>query len=298
MNRLINLGVLSPQLLALAVVLVAWGGAPRTLMAQEGETVLLRLRPRVGDTLRVRMEQTSEFEGTRRLAGRRSGASADSTTHERSRLLVFTRICVDAVSGDGTMITAITDSVRLTSNAPGGAALEAASRAAEGSRVRLRVASDGATWLAPPEDPFAPQLRAFVTQLPATLPRDSVAIGQSWTRKMDIPLAPAPNASKGPTSLSGVFRLDSLSGDRRMAYVSLTGRLARNTSVPYGNGRKVAVVSTSGSINGTIEIDRERGWITEVRTTVVSRSLMDESAGGAPLTARMWMKISQWVRVY
>jgi hypothetical protein len=56
-------------------------------------------------------------------------------------------------------------------------------------------------------------------------------------------------------------------------------------------------LSTSGSITGNIIIDRARGWIIDVRTSVVSRSLMQES-GSSTTSARMWMKISQRVQVY
>ncbi len=253
------------------------------------------------------MEQTTEFEGTRGpdKGANASGAKAagDSTSYERSGLRVYTRIAVEATDLNGADVTAITDSVRLTTSAPGGGALEAAARAAEGRRVRLRVAPDGATTVAPSDGAYTVPLRTVVTQMPATLPRDPVEVGQSWVRSMEIPLVAAGDGG-GSAALSGTFRLDSLSRGGEIAYVSLTGRLARSTSVPYGagrggggGGRRAAVVSTSGSITGSIVIDRARGWITDVRTSVVSRSLMQES-GSAAATARMWMKITQWVHVY
>ena len=119
------------------------------------------------------------------------------------------------------------------------------------------------------DGPFATPLRAVVTQMPATLPREPVEVGQSWVRTMEIPLV-APGDGGGSAALSGTFRLDSVSRGGDIAYVSLTGRLARSTNVPYGargkesNSRRAAVVSTSGSITGSMVIDRARGWITDV----------------------------------
>lgn len=280
--------------------MLALGSITRAASAQRYS---LQLRPRAGDTLHLKMEQTTEFEGTRgREKGTGGKAAADSTSHERSGLRVYTRIAVESTDLDGADVTAITDSVRLTSSTPGSAALEAAARAAEGRRVRLHVAPDGATTVTQSDGPYAAPLRAVVTQMPATLPREPVEVGQSWVRTMEIPLV-APGDGGGSAALSGTFKLDSVSRDGAIAYVSLTGRLARSTNVPYGasgkgiNGRRAAVVSTSGSITGSMVIDRTRGWITDVRTSVVSRSLMQES-GSSAATARMWMKISQWVRVY
>jgi Family of unknown function (DUF6263) len=287
-----------------AACILALGGAANAASAQRYS---LQLRPRAGDTLRLKMEQTTEFEGTR---GRDKGSAdgpggakvaADSTTHEKSSLRVYTRIAVEATDLDGADVTAITDSVRLTSSPGGNDAIAAALRAAEGRRVGLHVAPDGATTVAPATGMSAGPLRAVIRQMPATLPTDPVEIGQSWVRTMEIPVAPAAGGG-GSAALSGTFRLDSVSRGGDIAYVSLTGRLVRSANVPYGSEQgtrrgRAATVSTSGSITGSIVIDRARGWITDVRTTVVSRSLM-QSNGSSTTSARMWMKIQQWVQVY
>jgi hypothetical protein len=146
-------------------------------------------------------------------------------------------------------------------------------------------------------------LRAVVTQMPATLPKEPVEIGQSWVRTMEIPVVPAAGGG-GSAAVSGTFKLDSVSKGGDIAYVSLTGRLVRSTNVPYGpdgtggqGKRRNATVSTSGSITGSIVVDRSRGWITDVKTSVVSRSLMQQ-AGYTSATARMWMRITQRVQVY
>jgi len=263
----------------------------------------LQIRPRAGDTLHLRMEQTTEFEGTHAREKPAAGKPAtDSTSHERSGLLVFTRIAVEATDLDGADVTAITDSVRRTNNAAQRGPFEAAARAAEGRRVRLHVAPDGATKVA--EDAYALPLRNALTEMPATLPREPVEIGQSWVRTMEIPVARLGDPS-GSAALSGTFRLDSVSRGGEIAYVSLTGRLARSTNVPYGAAgsgggsgkQRSAVLSTSGSITGSMVIDRTRGWIIDVRTSVVSRSLLQETSSAAS-SVRMWMKISQWVQVY
>ncbi|MGQ0639920.1 MAG: DUF6263 family protein [Gemmatimonadaceae bacterium] len=308
-KRVVWLGRVSWTRIAAGACLLALG----TANAASAQRYSLQLRPRAGDTLRLKMEQTTEFEGThgREKAPGSGGAGAagkpDSTSHERSALRVYTRIAVEATDLDGADVTAITDSVRLTNSSGSRDAIAAAARAAEGRRVRLHVAPDGATKVVAPEGLATGALRSVV-QMPATLPKEPVEVGQSWVRTMEIPVPPAGTGSSGGSAaISGTFKLDSVSRAGDIAYVSLTGRLVRSATVPYGaesnagrgrSGReRAATVSTSGSITGSIVIDRTRGWIIDVRTSVVSRSLLQES-GSTTASARMWMKISQWVQVY
>jgi hypothetical protein len=292
-------------LIAGAATLIAVAAEPA-----QGQRYSLQLRPRAGDTLRLKMEQATEFEGTHahERAGTSGGRSkADTTTHERTGILVFTRIAIEATDLEGADVTAITDSVRLTGDSPIAAAVEIAARAAEGRRVKLRVAPDGATMVAHDNGQAAAGLRAVVTQMPATLPKDPVEIGQSWVRTMEIPVAPAGRGlSGGSAAISGTFKLDSVGRGGDIAYVSLSGRLVRSTNLPSTGdpgskdrrrGSRGAVVSTSGSINGQLIIDRVRGWIVDVKTSVVTRSLLQEPGYGAN-PARMWMKVTQRVSVY
>jgi len=302
-SRVLRIGCARSAGVKAAACLLALGGAAEAASAQRYS---LQLRPRAGDTLRVKMEQTTEFEGTRGdkgSGGSGSKAPGDITSQQKSSLRVYTRIAVEATDLDGADVTAITDSVRLTSNPDGNDAIAAAVRAAEGRRVRLHVAPDGATTVAPEEGLAAGPLRSMVRQMPATLPADPVEIGQSWVRTMEIPVAPSAGGG-GSAAISGTFKLDSVARSGEIAYVSLTGRLVRSTNVPYGSEQgsrrsreRAATLSTSGSITGNIIIDRARGWIIDVRTSVVSRSLMQEN-GSSTTSARMWMKISQRVQVY
>jgi hypothetical protein len=299
--RILSIAQVGTAGFAAAACVFALGASPNTA---HGQRYSLQLRPRAGDTLRFKMEQTTEFEGTRDKAGSASKptAAGDSGAIQRSELRVYTRIAVEATDLDGADVTAITDSVRLTNGGIPNAAVSAAARAAEGRRVRLHVAPDGATTVAPAEA-SAGALRAVVTQMPATLPREPVEIGQSWVRTMEIPVVPAADGG-GSAAVSGTFKLDSVSRGGDIAHISLTGRLVRSANVPYASGeapsqgkRRSATVSTSGSITGSIVVDRARGWITDVKTTVTTRSLMQQS-GSSAASARMWMRITQRVHVY
>lgn len=298
--RILSIAQVGTAGFAAAACVFALGASPDTA---HGQRYSLQLRPRAGDTLRFKMEQTTEFEGTRDKTG--SGPktlAADSGAIQRSELRVYTRIAVEATDLDGADVTAITDSVRLTNSGLPNVAGSAAARAAEGRRVRLHVAPDGATTVAPAEA-AAGALRAVVTQMPATLPRDPVEIGQSWVRTMEIPVVPAADGG-GSAAVSGTFKLDSVSRGGDIAHISLTGRLVRSANVPYASTEgpnqgkpRSATVSTSGSITGSIVVDRARGWITDVKTTVITRSLMQQGGTGAA-SARMWMRITQRVQVY
>jgi hypothetical protein len=55
------------------------------------------------------------------------------------------------------------------------------------------------------------------------------------------------------------------------------------------------VVETSGTITGTVLMDRKRGWITDARTLIDLRSLVQEPKARAPIRVRL--RITQWMRI-
>jgi hypothetical protein len=265
---------------ALGTILVL----PMTATAQSSG-VLLQIRPHAGDTLRVRLDQTVEMTGMLR--------SGEPAMSESSSLVVLTRLHVEDADLDGVTILAHTDSVRLVS-APNSATgtMLAWARAAQGHRFRFRVTPDGSTSPSKGNAWGSPQPGALLTQMPATLPRRPIAPGATWSSAMEVPMAGSVEA-KGTAMLTATFRFDSLSRSGELAFLSIQGRLSRSAS-----GRRegeTSVVETSGTVTGTVLVDRRRGWITDARTTVVMRSLVIPSAKDKP-PMRVQVTISQWMR--
>jgi hypothetical protein len=256
------------------------------LVAAQPPAVLLQLRPRVGDTLRLRLDQSVEMAGAVRLG------ENESTSTESSTLVVLTRLVIEKADDESATVLAITDSVRLA-GAPGSASgsLMAWAKSIEGQRFRFRVAPDGSTLLGKDSWGTA-QVSAMISQMPATLPRKPIAPGTSWTRSMEIPLAGTLGA-RGTATLTASFQFDSLSKSGELAFLSVRGRLTRGPSEQKESATEV--VETSGTLTGYVLVDRRRGWITDARTTMSLRSLVVPAGPDRP-PMRVRLTISQWMR--
>ena len=269
-------------LLSMFAAALGWGGE----VSAQANAVLLQLRPRAGDTLRLRLDQTVEMAGTVRTS------SGDNTSTESSTLVLLSRLVVESSDGDGATVLAIADSVRLSSP-PGSAtgSLMSWAKLIEGRQFRFRVGTDGSTSLAGAASWGSPQVGALIAQMPATLPRKAIAPGTTWTRSMEIPLATA-SQPQGTGTLTATFQFDSLSRNGELAFLSIRGRLTRSTGEPTKRGSEV--VESSGTISGQVLVDRRRGWITDARTTLSVRSLVTHADGKPPMRIRM--VVSQWLR--
>jgi len=265
---------MSPLRWSLALFVLSASSAP-------AQRVVLELRPRFGDTLRMRLDQTSEVSGTRE-----GKASKQVVT----TLRMFSRAIVESSSPAIAMILAITDSVDVSSTDERATPLAKATQAQlEGRQMRLRLSPDGTVGVADGQAKVAKEVTDLVAGMPASFPRGSVAIGDTWLREMPIP----PSASLG-VPLGGVvkaaFRLDSMSTDGDMAYLSLRGTVSQS-GVPAAvdNG------ALTGSVRGSMVVDRRRGWLSESRFLVQMRATVTP-AGAAPMQFRM--KITQHMRVF
>jgi hypothetical protein len=139
------------------------------------------------------------------------------------------------------------------------------------------------------------ELRHIFGEMPAVLSRAPVAVGEKWTREMQLPLSTEPGAVG---SIRATFQLDSLGRNGDIAYISMRGTLARiNTagSAPAGPG-----YGTTGQLSGTIKIDRRLGWITDSKSSIIVRSTIATGPAkkGEPEPAPMQVrtKITQWIR--
>src|SRR6202521_674377 len=254
--------------------------------AAHSQPVLLQIRPHIGDTLRMHLSQTVEMTGT--TPGVRRDTSSMTTSIE-----VFTRAIAEQYTSSGTLMQTITDSVAMT---PASAAslADLKRRAMQSKPVWLRVSADGGMEMVDDGDPNS-ELRHLFGEMPAVLTRAPVAIGEKWTREMQIPLSSEPGAVG---SVRATFRLDSLGRNGDIAYISMRGTMSRmNTpgTAPAGPG-----YGTSGQLSGTIQIDRRLGWITDSKSSIITRSTIISAPTRrgeremAPMQVRT--KITQWIR--
>lgn len=252
------------------------------------QTVLLQIRPHIGDTLRMHLSQTVEMTGTTR------GARTDSVRSMTTSIEVFTRAIAQQWTTNGTLMQTITDSVAMNPVSAGSLA-DLRRGAMQGKRVWLRVSTDGAMELVDDGDPNS-ELRHIFGEMPAVLSRTTVSVGDKWTREMQIPLSNEPGAVG---AVRATFQLDSLGRSGDIAYISMRGTMSRiNTlgAAPAGPG-----YGTTGQLSGTIQIDRRLGWITDSKSTIIVRSSIATNparqgeADRAPMEVRT--KITQWIRV-
>lgn len=272
---------------------VVWGLvmglAPwREAQAQQAGPVRLELRPHAGDTLRVRLDQTIEITRTTRQS------DDDLSPADVASLVMLARIAVESADLEGANVTALTDSVRITSSeAYAQSGVLRSALAMQGTRFRFRIARDGSTHMSTAGGGFPdPGVGTLFSQLPATLPTEALLPGASWTRVMEIPLPATPDG-RSTATLNSTFHFDSLSRSEEFAHLSVRGRLMRSGALPGGAGRHV---QTSGEVSGKILMDRRRGWISEARTVVTLRSLVSTRDNKAP-PVRVRVKITQWMRV-
>jgi hypothetical protein len=248
------------------------------------QTVLLQIRPPIGDTLRMHLSQTVEMTGT---------TSGGKPTSLITSFEVFTRAIAHQWTPSGTLMQTITDSVAMTPASPASIA-DLRRHAMQSTPVWLRVSTDGAMEMVDDGDPNS-ELRHLFGEMPAMLARNSVNVGERWMREMQIPLSSEPGAVG---SVRATFRLDSLSRNGDIAFISMRGTMARiNTSgaAPAGPG-----YGTTGQLSGTIQIDRRLGWITDSRSSIIVNSTIasPSTREGEPERGAMQVrtKITQWIR--
>jgi hypothetical protein len=251
--------------------------------AQGSGAVLLQVRPSAGDTIRVRLDQTVEMTGPAGADGR---AQMESGT-----LVLLATLAVESVDLEGATIVSSTDSVRVNSppNSASSAVLAWAAIAANRA-VRFRVAPNGSAWVPSGRGRAMPS--ALATQMPATLPTRPILRGTTWSSSLSVPMASSVDP-RGMATLVAQFSFDSLSRSGELAFISLRGRLMKAEAEEPKDGQ--SVVETSGTVVGSVILDRRRGWITDARTTFSLYSLVTPANPLKP-PVRVRMTISQWMR--
>jgi hypothetical protein len=254
------------------------------LVSGHGQGVLLRVHPRVGDTLHTRLEQQTEVRTT--LPGF-AGRAAKSVT---TSVTLHSRTIVQASSSASTLVLTVVDSADLkTSDAHGAAQVAAAERTLRSQQLVLQIGADGTVESARDARgvPVPRDVADAMSAMPAVFPRRPVAVGEQWTRELPLP-AGGPLGARGSGHVNAVFRLDSLDRTANLAYVSLRGAI-----LPDEGG---AGVQLSGDVTGAMLVDRQRGWMTDSHFSVVVRSLITPppSSGLAPM--RFVTRVTQRLR--
>lgn len=253
--------------------------AVRPLAAQK---VILQIHPHVGDTIRMHLTQTVEISGATAKASSAPSSGMATTTEIFSRAIPF------QWTSSGTLIHAITDSVIVNPLGAGGYGSRKESAKAP---AVMRVASDGSIEMVDDGDSES-EVRHVFAEMPSTLPRNAVAVGERWTKEMQIPLAGQPGAAG---TVKATLRLDSLSRSGEIAFISIHGTLARLTPA---TGAASNSYKASGTFTGSMQIDRALGWITDARSVISMRS--EISAGNAAKSPRrpvqIHTKVSVWAR--
>ena len=245
--------------------------------------VLLRLHPHVGDTLHTRLEQQTEISGQWRSA---SGAARPMT----NALTVLARTIVTASRATSTTVLTIVDSASVRSSDARGAAMSAqAERTLRGQQLVLQLAEDGSVESARDArgNPAPRDMAEAMAAMPAVFPHRAVSVGEHWDREMPLPSAGAFGA-RGSALVRASFRLDSLTRNGELAFVSMHGDIVSDGEA-HG-------VQLDGTVSGAMRVDRARGWMTESRFIVLIRSVVTppSTSGMAPM--HFVTKVTQHLR--
>jgi hypothetical protein len=253
----------------------------------EAQPILLEIRPTAGDTLYLRLEQMVEMKGTTRVGKR------DSTMTMSTSMAILARAIILGADSTGARVLTVTDSVTVIgSAAPTDASQERSRRDLQGSRVEMRVLPDGSSEIVSDPSTLTNELKSLVAQMPATLPRTPVQVGERWSRVVTVPIE-AQSGIATTASLKTTFRFDSLSKNKEIAYVSLRGELSR-TAMDSASGK--SGVEMTGTIKGGMTIDRKRGWMTDSRAVITLKSVLPAAPGGRAYPMHFNLTITQRMR--
>jgi hypothetical protein len=248
------------------------------------QAVTLQIKPHPGDTLRMRLDQRSEMTGVRRTK------DGEASAMVMSSMQMFSRAIIEGPDrGGGTSVLAVTDSVLLaTTDEHGREAARSAEAQMRGQRVRFHVEPDGTVGMSPSGDGASRAAAQVVSLMPAAFPKGEIKIGESWIREM-----PLPSGSQFGAQLSGklhvTFRLDSLAHGRDWAFVSMRGEMQPAT----GPGAAQGSVLEKGLVNGTMLVDRKRGWLTESWFDIVVSSMTTPPPSTGILSMHVQMRVTQ-----
>jgi hypothetical protein len=270
---------------SVAVAAATLIGAMRPAMAQTTvarDGIVLRLHPRVGDTLRTRLEQLTEITIARPGTSPRPMATT---------VTVLTRTIVQASRQASTTVLTVVDSADVRTSDPRVGAMAAqAERSLRGQQLVLELAEDGTVEIAREARGLAVSrdVTEAMASMPAVFPHRSVAIGERWQREMPLVSSNPLGGAGANAHVRAEFRLDSLGRHGELAFVSMRGEIVPDGDRPGPD--------LSGRMTGEMQVDRRRGWMTDSRFTLVVVSLVAAPGAAAAAPTRFLTKVTQRLR--
>ena len=230
------------------------------------QTVMLRIEPRVGDTMYTRFEQSVEMVGTRNVH------AVDTTMTSRMDIMILSHSLVQASDGHGTTVLAITDSVAMQGHGTGASAPnENVRHAMQGRQAKLHIARDGSAELLGASDDVTPEVEALYSGMPATLPERLVSVHSSWERTAFIPVSQESDSAHS-AKVRTTYRLDSLSSNGSFAYISIRGTISRDSAAAVVS--ESLRVGSTGTVTGRMTMDRKHGWWVQSDIAITIKSIV------------------------
>jgi hypothetical protein len=252
-----------------------------------GAQMMLQIKPHAGDTLRMRLDQESEMSAVRKTT------AGESSAMVLTSMKMFSRAIIESNTDKGTVVLAVTDSVLLTtSDEHSRGAASIAEAQMRGQRARFRVTPDGTVGTVDDGDANR-EVAQVVSLMPATFPKSAIKVGESWIREMPLPAGLQLGAQLSG-KLHVTFRLDSVTHGGDWAFVSMRGEMQPAT----GPGSASRTVLERGTVNGTMLVDRKRGWLTESWFNIVVNSLQTFNPVKGILSMRMQTRITQHMHTF
>lgn len=276
---------------ALVVAAIAAAWAPEA----GAQKIHLVLRPRIGDTISMRLEQQTEVSGKKEVSKKPAAAAAGaSAAPSITNTVTYSRAVVESAITAFTTITAITDSVFIsTTDQYGKTSAPMAQRPLQGQRVRLTIAPDGSIGM--PNDGPAPTqgMSRTASLIPATFPIKPVAVGEKWSREAPLPAGTSQLGTGIVGRVKATFRLDSITHGGEFAYVSMHGELLPD---PKAKGTDGVPMVEDGTVEGYMVVDHLRGWLTESQFTIVAHSTLRPSFGVVSQPMYFEIRLTQKLR--
>jgi len=284
--------------------------AQTTHVSRTGEAYRLLVRPRVGDTLHLVIEQSIEMSGRSTSKAENSspgvldrtpsspmprtptiGPRRSVTSQRLTRLQLYAHSLVEASDLSTTTLLATTDSMNMWAGGAGESGTpQRMMLPPDGRQVRVRVTPDGAMRVSDPP-PGAMELGSTLSAMPGMLPEGLVHVGDVWDRDIPLPSVPV-SGIRADGVVRARFRLDSVTMRGRSAWISMDGTLRRDGAakdLPPGTR-----VITAGTLHGVLVVDRDRAWIVDARTMI---DVQSDVAPGSATPVQLDFRIQQRVRV-
>lgn len=245
-----------------------------TATLTQAQPVLLQIKPHVGDTISVRLNQSVDMSGVS-LRGSTSSRRMITNTE------VFSRAIVQNASGEQLTVLAVTDSIRVATSRGPKPGPPTRVRGREGS-MQLKISTDGGAEVV--DSDASAELREVFGQMPAMLSKQPVAVKGKWSRVMRIPIV----GEVGAMGLvKATFHLDSLGRNGDIAYISMRGTLSHDH-------RDGSTSELDGWMTGSLQLDRRLGWITESRAEIDVTSVFLAPPGADRMRVRT--RVTQYLK--